>query len=309
MRKLSTIIVGVAAWLAFASSARANIVEYVSQHPVPHKYGGGFCNIDVAHVHNYQPDDPRMYRQIGDKVYFVGDPTPFQYEGPRYSYYGAHPVVDAEARFDHPVYCYMKGPHYHWYQPPTGAQFQLTGGAYWYVGTFPHSYYEDRPRFAVVNEAYAPVHYARPVVDIHVAPPVVQAEIAVGGPGWRAGAVVGGPAVPFFVPPVAPVPVIVPPMVPVPVGVGIGVGVDVGFPGPMMVGGHYHDHGRHEGWRGPDHFQDHGHRGPPSRFVAGPAPAPRPFFGHGGPQPRTEPHHGIPMRGPGPGPTHPNRHR
>jgi hypothetical protein len=298
MRKLSTIIVGVAAWLVFATSAQAAIVEYVSQHPVPHKYGGGFCNIDVAHVHNYSPEDPRMYREIGDKLYFVGDPTPFQYDGPRHSYYGAHPVVDAEVHFDHPVYCYMKGPHYHWYEPPAGAHFQLSGGAYWYVGSFPQAYYDERPRFAVVNEAYAPVHYARPVVDIHVAPPVVQAEIAVGGPGWRAGAFVGGPAVPVFVPPV----------VPVPVPMGVGVSMGVGVPGPVIVGGghYYHDHGRHEGWRGPDRFHDHGHRGPPSHFVAGPAPAPRPFFGHGGP-PHAEPHRGFPIHGPGP--ARPTRHR
>jgi hypothetical protein len=273
MRKLCTLITGVTAWLAFAASAHAKIVEYMSSHPVPHKFGGGFCSIDVDHVHNYPPGDPRLYREQDGKFYFVGDPTPFQYEGPRYSYYGAHPVVDAEVQFTHPIYCYMKGPHYHGYQPPPQAQFQFTGGAYWYVGTFPPAYYEERPRFAVVNEAYVPLPYARPVVDIHVAPPVVQAEVSIGGPGWRANALVGGPPVP------------------VPMGVGIGIGINIGGPAvferrEVVEERYHHDHGRHEGWRrnegwrGPDRFHDHGYREhgyrpAPARF----RPAPGPVFG------------------------------
>jgi hypothetical protein len=295
MRKLCTIIAGVAAWLAFSTVAHAKIVEYISQHPVPHKYGGGFCNIQVAHSHNYEPSDPRMYRDIGGQFYFVGDPTPFQYEGPRHSYYGAHPVVDAEVHFGSPVYCYMKGPHYHWYQPPPQTQFEFKGGAYWYVGGFPKAYYDDRPRFAVVNEVYAPMPYVRPVVDIHVAPPVVQAEVAIGGPGWRAGAVIGAPVVPVLAPPVVVAP---------PIGIGVGVGINVG--GPVVVGapgfvagpGHYHhDHGRH-GWRGPEPFHDHGHRGPPPHF-GGPGPA---FHGPGP---------GRPIPPPGPRPAYrgnPHRH-
>ena len=276
MRQLLMTITGLVVWLAFAASAQAKLVEYLSPHPVPHKYGGGFCTIEVAHMHNYAPDDPRMYRDINGQVYFVGDPTPFHYEGPRYAYYGAHPVVDAEVHFGHPIYCYMKGPHYHWYQPPSEAQFQFKGGAYWYVGGFPQAYYDERPRYAVVNEAYAPVPYVRPMVDIHVAPAVVQAEVSIGGPGWRASAMVGGPALPLLIPPVVPVPVAafpVPvPIAPVPVGVGIG--------GAAVFDGRYHhDHGRHEGWRGPEPLHEHGH-GPPSRFFARPAPGPaRPFRG------------------------------
>jgi hypothetical protein len=104
---------------------------------VPRKFGGGFCYIEVPHVHNYPPADPRMFRESNGQYYFVGDPAPFDYDGPRYSYYGAHPVAEAEVRLGHPIYCYIKGPHYHWYQPPPQAQFELSGGAYWYVGNFP----------------------------------------------------------------------------------------------------------------------------------------------------------------------------
>lgn len=300
MRKLCTIIAGVAAWLAFSTAAYAKLVEYVSQHPVPHKYGGGFCDIEVAHVHNYEPSDPRMYRDIGGKLYFVGDPTPFQYDGPRHTYYGAHPIVDAEVRFDRPAYCYMKGPHSHWYEPPPQAQFEMKGGAYWYVGAFPQTYYDERPRYAVVNEVYAPMPYVRPVVDVHLAPPVVAAEVSIGGPGWRAGAVFGAPVVP---------------VVGVGVGVGVGMGMGVGIGGPAVIERReiieerYHDHGRHEGWRhegwrgpGPERFHDRGRHAPPPHFMGGPGPQP---FHHANP-PHAVPGAG-PAHGPGRGPVHVNQ--
>jgi hypothetical protein len=274
MRKICALIAGLVAVAAFSAAAQARTVEFVSQHPVPHKFGGGFCYIDVPHVHNYGPEDPRMYREANGQHYFVGDPAPFAYDGPRYSYYGAHPVAEAEVRFGHPVYCYIKGPHYHWYQPPPQAQFQLTGGAYWYVGNFPPAYYDERPRYAAINEAYAPMPYARPVVDVAVAPPMVRAEISFGGPGWAARAVVGGPPVPFVPPPPLPGP-----------PVQIGVGINLGGP-PAVVerrevydGRYRHDHGRHEGWREHPRFEErHGH---PARFIAGPAPVREPLLQRG----------------------------
>jgi hypothetical protein len=38
----------------------------------------------------------------------------------------------------------------------------------------------------VVNDAYTPIVYTRPVVDITVAPPAFHGEIVAGGPGVRA---------------------------------------------------------------------------------------------------------------------------
>jgi hypothetical protein len=283
MQKASALMVGLVALVSFAATAQARIVEYVSQHPVPHKFGGGFCYIDVPHVHNYPPDDPRMYRENNGQFYFMGDPAPFNYEGPRYAYYGAHPVAEAQIRLGHPAYCYIKGPHYHWYQPAAQAQFQMSGGAYWYVGSFPPAYYDERPRYAVINEAYAPMPYARPVVDVQVAPPMFRAEIAFGGPGWRAGAVMGVP--------VAPMPVMIPPPPPLGAPVQVGVGINIGGPPTVIerreiIQERYdqrHDHGRHEGWREGDSFRYHPRHGPPSRFVAGPAPVRQPLFGRAAP--------------------------
>ena len=301
--------------IAFATSAQAKTVGYLSQHPVPHKFGGGFCYIDVPHVHNYPPGDARMYRENDGQLYFVGDPAPFGYDGPRFSYYGAHPVVDAEVRFGHPIYCYIKGPHYHWYQPPAHTHFELSGGAYWYVGNFPPSYYAERPRYAVINEAYAPMPYARPVVDVQVAPAVVRAEISIGGPGWRASAVVGGPS---------PAPVHVPPPPPPPSpAVQIGVGINLGGPAalPVMIEQREYvkerrNHGRHRGWYEPPRFRAHDRRRPPpARFSPVRAPVTRPLLRRAPPQhvgpgphitptPRPAP---APRRGPAPVGRHPDR--
>jgi hypothetical protein len=180
-----------------------------------------------------------MYRQIDGQYYFVGDPSPFEYQGPRYAYYGGHPVAEANVSFGQPVFCYLQGPHYHWYQPPPEASFELRGGAYWFTGTYAPAYYDERPRYVAVNEAYAPIVYERPVVDVALAPPSFHGELVGGGPGWRGRAVIGGPGA-------------APP--PSPVQVQVGVGIDLGGP-PVVVGGgpqpvyvERHDHGKHRGW-------------------------------------------------------------
>ena len=225
-----------------ATTASANhTVRYVSKHPVPKKVGHGFCYITVPHVHDYEPSDPRLYRQMDGGYYFAGDPAPFDYEGPRYSYYGAHPIADVDVHFGGPTYCYLRGPHYHWYSPPPQMQFEMRGGAYWFVGNYEPVYYNERPRYAVINDAYAPVVYARPVVDVRVAPPAFHGEIVAVAPGVAAHAVVGAPVVSAGVYVAAPPPPVVH------VGVGVGVG------GPVMVGGppppvYRHDNGRHNGW-------------------------------------------------------------
>jgi hypothetical protein len=292
------------------AAAHAHVVRYMSKHPLPRKVGHGFCYIDVPHFHDYPPSDPRLYRQVGDQYYFVGDPSPFEYDGQRYAYYGAHPVVDASVQLGAPTYCYLKGPHYHWYAPPAQASFELKGGAYWYVGNYDPVYYQEQPRYAVVNEAYAPIAYPRPVVDVTIAPPAFHGEIVAAGPGWRGQAVVGAPVVSAGVTIGVPAP---PP-------VAVGVGINLGGPPTVIeqreVIVREHDHGRHEGW-----YKKHGHEewrgGPPPAGGSwrggpgpapggswrGPAPAAAPAGGwRGGPAPAPAPHGGSWRGGPAPGP-------
>jgi hypothetical protein len=188
MRRSLVFAIFLFAFAGAASAAQAEVVQYMSRHPLPKRVGHGFCDIDVPHFHDYPPSDPRLYRQVNGQNYFVGDPTPFGYEGPRYSFYGPHPIADPSVQLGGPTYCYLKGPHYHWYAPPPQAQFEMKGGAYWYVGAYDPIYYSDQPRFMVVNDVYAPMVYDRPIIDVRIAPPAFRGEIVVGGgPGWREG--------------------------------------------------------------------------------------------------------------------------
>jgi hypothetical protein len=261
MRSLISTLVGVMALVAITATAEAKIVQYRSKHPLPRKIGHGFCYIDVPHVHDFGPSDPRLYREVNGEYYFVGDPAPFDYEGPRYSFYGPHPVVEADVQLPQPVYCYLKGPHYHYYQPPSQAPFELKGGAYWYTGNFDPVYYQDRPRYQPINEVYAPIDYPRPVVDVSVAPPSFHGEI-VAAPGVvRAGVGIAGPAVSAGV-------YIAPPPPPeVRVGINIGGPPLPPAPPPVVIEERreiyevhdHHDHGRHEGWYKQGH-EEHGWR-------------------------------------------------
>jgi len=283
MRKILMFAAGLTV-LTLSVSAEAAVVRYMSQHPLPRKMGGGFCYIDVPHVHDFGPSDPRMYRQVDGEYYFVGDPSPFNYEGPRHAFYGPHPIVEANVQFGHPEYCYLRGPHYHWYEPPAQAAFELRGGAYWFTGTYDQGYYQERPRYVAVNDAYAPIVYDRPAVDVTVAPPGFHGEIVAAGPGWRGRAVVGAPP-----PPV----------------VQVGVGINVGGPsGAVFV---EHDNGRHRGWdrherhEGWERNERGGWRGPPpapgggwrgngapgrgSGWRANPAPQQGAWRGNPAPQP------------------------
>ena len=214
-----------------AADARAagEQVSYVGMHPIP---AGGFCYIEAAHVHIYAPSARTkvMYRMNDNAYEFVGDPVAFQYDGPRYTYQGHHPInVDYAAGIETPgaevEYCYLNGPHYHsWYPEPTAA-FEVKGGVYWYVGPFAPEYKLHHKRYVAINAVYQPIVYERPVIA--VAPPVGFVGVGVvGGVGVGAGVgVVGG------------------------VGVSAGVGIEVqapvievGLPGVIIEDGHHHHH-------------------------------------------------------------------
>jgi hypothetical protein len=245
----------------FPLTAEAKIWRFHGSHPLPHH--GGYCFIDWPHVHSFAPGDTRVYRVHDDEYYFVGDPTPFGYDGQRYSYYGPHPLAELTVSGE-PAYCYMVGPHYHVNMPPPNLTFEQRSGVYFYMGAFPPTFVQERPRYVVINEAYRPLVYERPVVDIAIVPPTLRAT-AVIGVGGRVEAVAAPPAVGVGVH------IGLPPPPTVQVGVGVGF---VGGPAPppqvierdRVVVVHDrefhgreherhenendqgHDNGRHEGW-------------------------------------------------------------
>ncbi|HET7500513.1 MAG TPA: hypothetical protein VFK02_05900 [Kofleriaceae bacterium] len=175
-----------------APSPAPRHIAYVGVHPIPAPEGGGFCDIEGPHVHLYLPVHPdELYRVVGGRYLFIGDPVPFGYDGPTHVYAGRHPIpvdliVHADPPEPHashdPVFCYLDGPHYHIYAPPPGPSFVLRGDAYWYVGEWPRSYQADGPRYQKINVVYNELTYTRPVITVtapagyHV--PVIEVTVA-----------------------------------------------------------------------------------------------------------------------------------
>lgn len=240
-RAMRTLLLAVVALAIMAGSALAagKQVKYLGIHPIAKANGGGFCNIEGPHVHTY-PADKVQYRDHRGYQHFVGDPVAYGYDGPKYTYKGHHPIhVEAVVGDDQPdvEYCYLDGPHYHYFAPPEGPEFKVAGGAYFYVGEPPRAYVEARPAMIEINTMYRPLVYTRPVVTV---------EAPVGWIGARAEFI--GPAV-------------VAPAVVAPVGVGVGVGVvvpapsvrvniGVGVPGVIIHDRGYHrGHYKHKKWK------------------------------------------------------------
>lgn len=242
--------------------------RYVGIHPIPKSMGGGICHIQFPHVHIYPAMDAKVeFRDHDGWQYFAGDPVAYGWDGPKYAYYGHHPipvgVVVGDDRED-TEYCYIDGPHYHAWAPPPALQLELRGGAYWYVGDFPQAYVDARPVYDPIDLVYAPMVYDRPAIEVSVAPP-----------HWY-GAVVVAPAA-VVVPP----PVFIPPghggVPPGHVRGGVGVGVfvpapslqlelgvptvQIGIGGGVIVRerGHGHGRGRDDDDDRREHRRGHGH--------------------------------------------------
>lgn len=243
---------------ALGARAHAHGARFVGGHPIAVKYGGGFCYIDAPHLHAYAPDRPQLYQRVGDEFVFAADPTPFGYDGEKHPFYGNHPVVTIGAE---PVICYLDGPHYHAFLPPSGPDYRVEKGVAFYVGPFPPAYVKVRPqRSRVVNAEYRPFLAQRPTIEV-VPPPEWHGEV------WAPSVEVHGPAVAVAAPGVvvaapsvsvtAPRVVVSPPGLYVaPPRVAVSApGVFVAGPGIAVEGGVYveggrghHDRGKHKGW-------------------------------------------------------------
>jgi hypothetical protein len=216
-------------------------VRFAGIHPVAKAEGGGICHIEFPHVHTY-PANKLEYRVVAENNVFVGDPVAYGWDGPKYTYKGAHPVqVNVIAGTPEPYthYCYLSGPHYHYFEPE-GPDYQLVGQAYFYVGEPPQAMIEARPAYVGINAYYEPLVYTRPIVEVEppsgwimVRPGFVVAgpAVVVDGPRGRAGVgVVGGVGVSAGVSVHIPVPT-------------VSVGVQVGGPA-VIIGGGGRGHGK-----------------------------------------------------------------
>jgi len=157
---------------AFAAPNANEMSSYRGLHPLsPHM--GEFCYIDVPHVHSEAPPDTRVYVVVeGRDNLFVGDPVALGYDGPRFTYFGPHLLVDPSLPPNHRFYCYLKGPHYHAYAPPPGptSGFVEKDGVYWYVAPEAPEFERDRLR-QWVNDVHPIAGYIAAKVDLAAAPP------------------------------------------------------------------------------------------------------------------------------------------
>lgn len=272
-----TVSAALLAWVVVAALAAAPAAakqyRYIGPHPIPGRKGA-WCYIQAPHVHDYPPAHVDVeYRNDDGWNYFVGDPVAYGYRGPKYAYDGPHPIpvdVTVGVGVTDPKqieWCYIRGPHYHYYPPARAKLYVLKGGAYWYVSDFPHRFEVQMPRYVRINAIYKPLHYTRPVVT--VGPP----------PGYKNVLVVSAPSpsVEVEAPPVRVEPgpgrphvgghLRIDVGVPVPsVEVHVGGGVHIGggvllAPGPPHGHPHRHWHRRPPHWHlGPPH-PHHGHHG------------------------------------------------
>ena len=103
---------------AVAGKKYGKQVRYAGVHPIPKGEGGGMCHIEGPHVHIFAANKLE-YRLHDDDYVFVGDPVAYGWDGPKYAYKGNHPVhVEAVVGGPPDVeYCYLNGPHYHYFEP------------------------------------------------------------------------------------------------------------------------------------------------------------------------------------------------
>jgi hypothetical protein len=137
-------------------------VNYWGPHPVHPAAGGGFCAMAGSHSHPYDIDQnlAHLYRNFNSHWHFVGNVYEFGYQGPAYPYYGHHPLP---AEFGG-TFCYLDGPHYHYFLPPVtyAAQYLVHNGYYYYNGGFPSIYYTYRPTYFRSYHTYRYLPYYRP---------------------------------------------------------------------------------------------------------------------------------------------------
>lgn len=176
-----TLMMGV----GLSAPAAADAVYYVGPHPISPAVHDGMCEIEGPHVHSYRPHKPVLYLKVHGRYTFVGDPTEFGGGGPKYAYHSHHPVfwIDGRARAPERIehYCYISGPHHHWYAPPPEMAFELKGGVHWYVGDHPKWYKQRYRRHRDLDRYYAQVEIVRP--EVTVEPPAGFVTIGVQGPG------------------------------------------------------------------------------------------------------------------------------
>jgi hypothetical protein len=158
---------------------------YGGPHPAP---GGGWEAVQGTHMHNYAPFDLRLFAYRNGCYYFIGDPRDFGYTGQVYSYYGAHPILDSYGG----GWCFMIGPHYHWWRP-WSPYFTVVGPWYYWYGPYDPFFWAYWPYYSFYYRSYYPAYYAggryyrtyRAAPGITRVPPTGWRGSPAGAASWR----------------------------------------------------------------------------------------------------------------------------
>ena len=173
---------------------------YVGPHPVDTRVvpGPAFEDVQGQNIRPYPPVDLRLFSFRDGCYYFIGDPRDFGYGGQSYSYYGAHPVLDAYGG----GWCFMMGGHYHLWQP-WSPYFTVVGPWYYWYGPYDPFFWSYWPYYSFYYRSYYPNYYAggrfyrgggyRAAPPIRRVPPTngwrgAPPAMAGGGGGWRGAA-------------------------------------------------------------------------------------------------------------------------
>jgi hypothetical protein len=176
---------------------------YVGPHPVDTRAqpGPSFDDAQGQHIHYYPPVDLRLFSYRDGCYYFIGDPRDFGYTGRAYSYYGAHPVLDAYGG----GWCFMMGGHYHMWAP-WSPYFTVVGPWYYWYGPYDPFFWSYWPYYSFYYRSFYPSYYAGGRFyrggGFRAAPPIsrVPATAWRGGPpggaggGWHGAPPSGGAA-------------------------------------------------------------------------------------------------------------------
>jgi hypothetical protein len=170
-----------------AAQAQGGGYCFGGPHPAP---GGGWEASQAPHMHDYAPFDLRLFSYHEGCYYFIGDPHDFGYTGESYSYYGAHPILDAYGG----GWCFMIGAHTHWWRP-WSSSFTVVGPWYYWNGPYDPFFWSYWPYYSFFYRSYYPSYYAggRFFHTWRAAPPIAHVP-STGWHGGPAGAWHGAPA-------------------------------------------------------------------------------------------------------------------
>jgi hypothetical protein len=151
--------------LLAGSAASANPVRFLGSHPIPEQSGGGYCHVEVTHIHQYRPAPQFLFQQVDDHYVFTGDPSPFGYDGERHIFCGHHPIFTDDRAI---VYCFLDGFHYHPFAAPDDPGFVVKDGVAFYVGLFSPYFFRLKSKLGpLVNDFYRPHDRLRPTVYVN----------------------------------------------------------------------------------------------------------------------------------------------